>query len=381
MKKSGRRNFLRNFVGLASGVLLAGAFSNAFADSNKNQKVKFKQNTLNPSKEAFRNAAKNPFGLVYENAISKNEKGKVNIKQVSYKTRGLKAVANVYLPANFTASGKYPAIVVAHPNGGVKEQVAGLYAQNLAQMGYVSIAFDALYQGASEGMPRNVDTPANRTEDIYAAVDFISNFNGVDKNRLGILGICGGGGYTLKAAQTDKRLKAIATLSMFNTGLVRRNGFLDSQKSSIQTRLDEASKARAKQALGEILYTGAAPVKLSEAELAKIDTDLYREGMVYYGDTHAHPNSSFAYTTASLLELMAFDALNQIELINKPLLLMVGDKADTAYMSEEAYKKASGTDTKELFKLKDSTHIQTYFKPNVVAQALGKLEDFYKRYI
>lgn len=136
---------------------------------------------------------------------------------------------------------------------------------------------------------------------------------------------------------------------MFNTGLVRRNGFLDSQKSSIQTRLEETSKAREKQALGEILYTGAAPVKLSEAELAKIDTDLYREEMVYYGDTHAHPNSSFAYTTASLLELMAFDTLNQIELINKPLLLMVGDKADTAYMSEEAYKKASGTDTKELF--------------------------------
>ena len=87
---------------------------------------------------------------MYENAISKNEKGKVNIKQVSYKTRGLKAVANVYLPANFTASGKYPAIVVAHPNGGVKEQVAGLYAQNLAQMGYVTLTFDALYQRASE---------------------------------------------------------------------------------------------------------------------------------------------------------------------------------------------------------------------------------------
>lgn len=290
-------------------------------------------------------------------------------------------MANVYLPPNFTSSGKYPAIVVAHPNGGVKEQVAGLYAQNLAQMGYVTLAFDALYQGASEGSPRNVDTPTNRIEDIYAAIDFISTFKGVDSERLGILGICGGGGYTLKAAQTDKRLKAIATLSMFNSGLVRRNGFLDSQISSIQSRLEEASKAREKQALGEILYTGAAPVKLSEAELAKIDTDLYREEMIYYGDTHAHPNSSFAYSTASLLKLMSFDALNQIELINKPLLLMVGDKADTAYMSEQAYNRASGTDTKELFRLQDSTHIQTYFKPSVVAQVLGKLEEFYKKYV
>lgn len=386
MKKQNRRKFLGDSMKLASTALVLGSIPSVFAKDQNQESLHATHkpkitNVANKSQEAVRNVAKNPFGLVYENAISKNGKGKVNIQQVSYKTRGLKAVANVYLPPNFTSSGKYPAIVVAHPNGGVKEQVAGLYAQNLAQMGYVTLAFDALYQGASEGMPRNVDTPTNRIEDIYAAIDFISTFEGVDNNRLGILGICGGGGYTLKAAQTDKRLKAIATLSMFNSGLVRRNGFLDSQISSIQTRLEEASKARAKQVLGEILYTGAAPVKLSQPELAKIDTDLYREGAIYYGDTHAHPNSSFAYTTASLLELMSFDALNQIELINKPLLLMVGDKADTAYMSEQAYKRASGTDTKELFRLQDSTHIQTYFKPNVVAQALGKLEEFYKQYV
>ncbi len=158
---------------------------------------------------------------------------------------------------------------------------------------------------------------------------------------------------------------------------MRRNGFLDSQKDSIQSRLEEASKARVQQVLGKVLYTGEAPKKLSEAELAKISTDLYREGMVYYGDTHAHPNSSFAYTTASLLELMSFDSCNEIELINKPLLLIVGDKADTAYMSEEAYKKASGTRDKELFKLKNATHIQTYYKHEVVLEALSKLEAFY----
>lgn len=143
MKKPNRRSFLGNSVQLASGVLMASAFTNIFADSSKYPQAKSSkayQNTLNKSQEATRNVAKNPFGLVYENAISKNEKGKVNLKQVSYDTRGLKAVANVYLPPNFTSSGKYPAIVVAHPNGGVKEQVAGLYAQNLAQMGYVTLA-------------------------------------------------------------------------------------------------------------------------------------------------------------------------------------------------------------------------------------------------
>lgn len=119
----------------------------------------------------------------------------------------------------------------------------------------------------------------------------------------------------------------MATLSLFNSGLVRRDGFLGSEKSSIQERLKSASEARTKEIVeGKVSYTGSAPRKLSEEELAKISTDLYREGAMYYGDTHAHPNSTFAYTTSSLIDLMRFDALNQIELIQQPLLMLVGDK-------------------------------------------------------
>jgi len=129
----------------------------------------------------------------------------VNVEKVSYKINGIDIAANVYKPASYTPNGKFPAIVVAHPNGGVKEQVAGLYAQKLAEQGYVTIAFDAAYQGASGGKPRYVDKPANRMEDIRAAADFITQYPGVDKNRLGLLGICGGGGYSIKVAQTDKR--------------------------------------------------------------------------------------------------------------------------------------------------------------------------------
>ena len=334
---------------------------------------------VNPSEEAKRNAEKNPFGLVYDGAIEKNEQGKVNIQTVSYNIGGNKAVANVYTPANFDSNKKYPTIVVAHPNGGVKEQVSGLYAQRLAELGYITIAFDALYQGESEGLPRNIDTPNNRVNDIRAAADFISTFKGADINRLGVLGICGGGGYTIKAVQTDKRFKAVATLSMFDSGLVRRNGFLDSQIDSIEERLEEASLARQKEALtGEVTYTSSAPVKLSDEELAKIPTDLYREGAIYYGDTHAHPHSSFAYTTSSLLDLMSFDVINNIELINQPLLMLVGDKADTAYMSRRIFENASGTKNKELYELKDSTHIQTYFKQDAVNEAVSKLDEFYK---
>ena len=273
--------------------------------------------------------------------------------------------------------------MVAHPNGGVKEQVAGLYAQRLAEKGYITIAADASYQGASEGIPRNVDKPQFRTEDIHGMADYISAYPGVDTNRIGALGICGGGGYTLNAAKSDKRFKAVATLSMFNSGQVRRNGFMSTQLDSIQTRLKEASDARAREATtGEIGYSGNVDFDaLTDESISKIPTDLYREGMIYYGKTHRHPNSTFRYTTSSLMDLMSWDATDNIELINMPLLMMAGEKADTLYMSEEAFEKATGTRDKELFKIPGATHIQTYFVPEYVDQAVAKLTDFYGNHL
>ncbi len=135
----------------------------------------------------------NPFTLTYDGAITENVKGKVNIHPVTYKLNGLEISANVYTPANYDPAKKYPAVVVAHPNGGVKEQVAGLYAQRLAEQGYITITADAAYQGASGGLPRNVDKPAYRIEDIHGMADFITQYPGVDTVRLGLLGICGGG--------------------------------------------------------------------------------------------------------------------------------------------------------------------------------------------
>lgn len=318
----------------------------------------------------------NPFTLAYEGAITENVKGKVNIHPVTYKLNGIDISANVYTPANYDSRKKYPAVVIAHPNGGVKEQVAGLYAQRLAEQGYITIAADAAYQGASGGTPRSVDKPANRIEDIHGMADFISRYAGADADRLGLLGICGGGGYALKAAQTDKRFKSIATLSMFNSGIVRRNGFMDSQLSTVQERLRQASDARAQEAAGgKIIY--AADAKLTDEQIAKLPFDLYRQGFEYYGKTHAHPNSTFRYPMSSLLELMNFDAASNMDLIDQPFLMMAGSKADSLYMTQSAFNGAVNAKNKELFLIDGATHIETYWEPQYVNQAMGKLTRFF----
>ncbi len=320
----------------------------------------------------------NPFTLTYGGAITENVAGKVNIYPVTYKLNGLDISANVYTPPAYDPKGSFAAVVVAHPNGGVKEQVAGLYAQRLAEQGYITIAADAAYQGASGGQPRNVDKPAYRIEDVHGMADFISRYPGVDAARLGLLGICGGGGYSLAAAQTDKRFRSISTLSMFNSGRVRRNGFEDSQLDSIQERLQQASAARASEvAGGEVRYSGDA--NMTDEQIAKLPFEMYRQGYEYYWKTHAHPNSTFKYTTSSLLDLMRFDATNQIELVNKPLLMIAGSKADSLYMTEDAFAKATGTKVKELVKIEGATHIETYWVPQYVEAAVGKLAEFYAR--
>ena len=318
-----------------------------------------------------------PIHPCYDGAITQNVQGKVNIHPVTYvNNEGIKIAANVYTSANYDPNKKYPAITVAHPNGGVKKQVAGLYAQKLAEQGYITIAADAAYQGASGGEPRQTDKPANRINDVHAMVDFLETYPGVDTNRIGALGICGGGGYTFAAAQSDKRLHAVATVSLFNAGEVRRNGLNYSQVTTVQERLAQAA-ARTDEAKGKVEYAANADMsKITQADVEKMPAGLYRDGFEYYGIPHRHPNSTPRYTMGSLLDLMTWDATDHAELINAPLLIVAGDKADTLYMSEQAFEKAGSSD-KELVKIPGASHIETYWKLEYVKQISEKLTDFF----
>ncbi|MGX7111966.1 alpha/beta hydrolase [Gemella cuniculi] len=327
----------------------------------------------------------NKFGLVYDNALTENKKGEVNIHAVKYMSRGVTIAANVYTPANYDEKKLYPAVTVAHPNGGVKEQVAGMFAQKLAENGFITIAADAAYQGESTGEPRNTDYPENRIEDIQAMADYLTTFSGVDGQRIGALGICGGGGYTIAAASRDKRFKAVATISMFNSGRVRRNGFLDTQLDSIQERLQQASNARVKRLeTGEINYIGqylAEQVHFTTEQLEQIPAGLYREGTEYYADKYYHPNSQSWYTAESLQYLMSFDAEDRVDFITQPLLMIAGKDADTRYMTEAVFEKAINTIQKELFLIEGASHIQTYWKEPYVTQEAKKVVEFFGKYL
>ena len=325
----------------------------------------------------------NKWTLVYDGAITENAEEEVSIREVGYPNNiGLRIVANLYLPAGYDEAGSYPAVVVAHPNGGVKEQVAGLFAQRLAEHGSVALAYDAAYQGASEGEPRQTDRPASRIEDIRASIDYLLTFAGVDASRIGALGVCGGGGYTIAATACDKRIKAAATIGAFNSGRVRRNGFKDADLAGIQGRLRQAANARTAYATtGEVVYIGnetTAPVLFTDEMLAQIPAGLYRDGAWYYGDHYFHPRSQSRYTAMSLMDLMAFDAEDSAPFIEQPLLMMVGDVADTRYMTEGIFGKVASED-KALKLIEGASHIEAYWKPEYVDAEEAELVAFFAR--
>lgn len=374
------KKFQKLIVVAALGAALLGGAAGAVSAADVKEDITMAMTFENVPAEKVLAVKGNPFGLVYDGALTENVPGKVNIHPITYKLLGVDIAANVYTPADYDPAGSYAAVVVAHPNGGVKEQVAGLYAQKLAEAGFIAIAADASYQGASGGTPRHQDIPFFRQNDIRGMVDMISQYPGVDKSRIGALGICGGGGYTLAAVESDARVKAVATLSMFNSGIVRRDGYTVREFNA-----EAAQKARrqAAEAHQHFVETGETPttpdmlVTATAEDADKLPMDLYREGWYYYGPNYGHPNSTFSFTVESLRDLIAFDAAQNMALIDQPLLMIAGEKADSLYMSEDAFAKATGTADKELYLVKGATHIQTYWVPEYVKEIGDKLVSFF----
>lgn len=307
----------------------------------------------------------------------------VQIERVAYVSRNTQTeiAANLFKPANFDPSKKYAAIVVTHPIGGVKEQTAGLYAQKLAELGFITLAYDASYQGESGGEPRLMELPAARVEDISGSVDFLSAHPQVDANRIGSLGICGGGGYALSAAQTELRIKAVATVSAADIGALRREGLANSRTYEARVKLlGDAAEQRTREAQGE-------PVRLvpivpeTDKDFTVSTPVMYREGYEYYRTERGrHPNSPNRFVFSSLMNQMGFFAFTQIETISpRPVLLIAGSSADSLYFSENAYQKAN--EPKELFLVPGATHIDMYDRPQFVTPAVAKLQEFFSRYL
>jgi fermentation-respiration switch protein FrsA (DUF1100 family) len=302
---------------------------------------------------------------------------------VTFPSAGLNLAGHLYTPDD--AEGPRPAIVVGHPMSGVKEQTAGLYAERLARAGFVALAFDAAYQGESEGTPHLLEDPAHRSEDIKAAVTFLSGREDVDPERIGALGICASGGYVAPAAATDHRIKAVATVSAVDTGDMFRNGVGRTQDPAIlQAMLDAAGAARTEEA------AGAAPrlhPDTEEPRLAQIHPDTEDQaralgqhtydGWDYYRTARgSHPRSENFFVLRSIDLIAQFNAFETIELIApRPLLMIVGAEAATAYISQEAIEKARGP--KELYWIDGATHVDLYDKDEYVPTAVAKLTDFF----
>ncbi|CBJ40549.1 conserved hypothethical protein (plasmid) [Ralstonia solanacearum CMR15] len=302
---------------------------------------------------------------------------KVDHQKVSFKNRyGITLAADLYQPKN--ASDKLAAIAISGPFGAVKEQSSGLYAQTMAERGFVTLAFDPSYTGESGGEPRNVASPDINTEDFSAAVDYLGLLPFVDRERIGIIGICGWGGMALNAAAVDKRIKAVAATTMYDMTRVMSKGYFDSvtpeqRTQTLQTlgqqRWQDAEKGTP--AYGPI----ALELKGGEPQFVVEYADYYRTPRGF------HPrsvNSNGSWTITTGLSFMNIPILTYVKEISpRPLMLVHGEKAHSRYFSETAY--ANAAEPKELMMIPNANHTDLYDKADVIP--FDKLQAFFGEHL
>ena len=295
---------------------------------------------------------------------------------VRFDSAGTTLVGHLYTPDD-TASCLRSAIVVGHPASAVKEQAAGLYARRLAEQGFITLAFDAAHQGESEGLPRGLEDPAHRIEDIKAAVSFLSIRDEVDPDRIGALGICASGGYVIPAAATDHRIKAVATVSATDIGRLFREGPDGTQDPAvIQAMLDAAATARTAEARGEA--PASVPIFPDTRQQARSGGQHAYEGWEYYRTDRAqHPRSATTFTWNSIDRIAAFDPFTVIHLIApRPLLMIVGTDALTARMTADAFEAAH--EPKQLRWIDSASHVDLYDMDQYVNPAVATLTEFFQ---
>lgn len=304
----------------------------------------------------------------------------VTVQKVTFKNQyKMDVVGNIYMPKDADASSKYAAIIVGHPMGAVKEQSSNLYAQKMAERGYVTLAIDLSFWGESAGTPRNAVLPDVYAEDFSAAVDFLGTRDFIDRNKIGVLGICGSGGFAISAAKIDPRMKAIATVSMYDMGGFSRH--LYGNSLTIEQRkamIAKAAEQRYAEFEGkETKYTGGTPHEINEDShpIAKEFFDFYRTERGMYTPESSTPELTTHPTLSSNTKFMNFYPFNDIETISpRPLLFITGNEAHSKEFSEDAYKRAQ--EPKELYYVEGVGHVDLYDRTNLIP--FNKLDDFFR---
>jgi uncharacterized protein len=302
---------------------------------------------------------------------------RVTVEKVSFKNQyGMNVVGNLFVPNDLDRSARNPAMVVGHPMGAVKEQSANLYATKMAEQGFVTMSLDLSFWGESDGEPRNAVAPDIYAEDFSAAVDFLRTQSFVDRERIGAIGICGSGSFVISAAKIDPRIKAVATVSMYDMGAANRNGLRHAvtveQRKNI---LEQAAQQRDVEfAGGETEYTSGTPEQLTDQSTA-IDRefyDFYRTARGQSPDTTTHP------TLTSNVKFMNFYPFNDIETISpRPMLFIAGEQAHSREFSDEAYRLAA--EPKELVIIPGAGHVDLYDRVNLIP--FDKLTDFFRQHL
>jgi fermentation-respiration switch protein FrsA (DUF1100 family) len=311
---------------------------------------------------------------VWDKKFAKSDR--VDHRKVTYVNRlGIKLVADLYIPKDIDQSTKHPALVVGHPFGGVKEQTAGLYAQTMAERGFVTLAHDASYQGESgPGLPHFIASPEAFQEDFSAGVDFLGVHPLVDREQIGVIGICGSGGFALGATQGDPRIKALVAVVMYDIGRANRFGLHDAvSEDSRRKNIEAAARQRWVEAEG-----GEKKFNLGVVEQITADADpISKEFFDYYRTPRgAHPRSTTAMSANSTPALMQSFPADHLDWINpRPVLLVTGETAHSRFFSEDIHRALPGP--KELHVVPGAGHVDLYDKVDLIPW--DKLQSFFEQ--